>query len=116
MSADTPIAVLGAGSWGTALAIQFARGGGPVRLWGRDGVQLARLAGARCNERYLPGAQFPSSLAVEPDLDAALSDARDVLVVVPSQALRSILRELAPRLAPQMHVAWATKGFEQGSG
>jgi glycerol-3-phosphate dehydrogenase (NAD(P)+) len=116
MSADTPIAVLGAGSWGTALAIQFARGGGPVRLWGRDGVQLARMAGARCNERYLPGAQFPPSLAVEPDLDAALRGARDVLVVVPSQGLRAILRELAPRLAPQMHVAWATKGFEQGSG
>jgi glycerol-3-phosphate dehydrogenase (NAD(P)+) len=116
MSADTPIAVFGAGSWGTALAIQFARGGGPVRLWGRDAAQLAHMAGARCNERYLPGAHFPPSLAVEPDLAAALSGARDVLVVVPSQGLRSLLRELAPRLAPQMHVAWATKGFEQGSG
>ena len=116
MSADTPIAVLGAGSWGTALAIQFARGGGPVRLWGRDAAQLAHMARARCNERYLPSAQFPPSLAIEPDLTAALAGVRDVLVVVPSQALRSLLKELAPRLAPQMHVAWATKGFEQGSG
>jgi glycerol-3-phosphate dehydrogenase (NAD(P)+) len=116
MSADTPIAVLGAGSWGTALAIQFARGGGPVRLWGRDAAQLAHMARARCNERYLPSAQFPPSLAIEPQLTAALTGARDVLVVVPSQALRSLLKELAPRLAPQMQVAWATKGFEQGSG
>jgi len=116
MSAATPIAVLGAGSWGTALAIQFARGGGAVRLWGRDAAQLAHMARARCNERYLPSAQFPPSLAIEPDLTAALAGSRDVLVVVPSQALRSLLKELAPRLAPQMHVAWATKGFEQGSG
>jgi glycerol-3-phosphate dehydrogenase (NAD(P)+) len=116
MSADTPIAVLGAGSWGTALAIQFARGGRPVRLWGRDAAQLAHLTRARCNERYLPGAHFPPSLAVEAGLDAALIGARDVLVVVPSQGLRPLLKELAPRLSPQMHVAWATKGFEQGSG
>jgi glycerol-3-phosphate dehydrogenase (NAD(P)+) len=116
MSAHTPIAVLGAGSWGTALAIQFARGDRAVRLWGRDRTLLAHMARARCNERYLPSATLPPSLALEPDLTAALAGARDVLVVVPSQALRPVLRELAPRLAPQMHVAWASKGFEQGSG
>jgi glycerol-3-phosphate dehydrogenase (NAD(P)+) len=115
-SADAPVAVLGAGSWGTALAIQFARSGRPVRLWGRNPERLAAMAARRCNERYLPSAPFPPSLAVEPDLRAALDGAHDVLVVVPSPALRGVLTELLPHLVPAMHVAWATKGFEQGSG
>ena len=111
-----PVAVLGAGSWGTALAIQFARGGRAVRLWGRDRERLAAMALARRNERYLPSAPFPDSLAVEPSLPAALAAARDVLVVVPSPAFRDVLGALAPHLQPAMHVAWATKGFELASG
>jgi glycerol-3-phosphate dehydrogenase (NAD(P)+) len=114
--AGAPVAVLGAGSWGTALAIHFARTGRAVRLWGRDRALLRALAEHRQNERYLEGVTFPDSLLVEPELAAALTDARDVLVVVPSQALRSLLTALAPLLAPAMHVAWATKGFEQESG
>jgi len=110
------IAVLGAGSWGTALAIQFARGGRTVRLWGRDRERLAAMARARCNERYLPSAPFPPGLAVEADLPTALAAARDVLVVVPSPAFRGMLIQLAPHLTGAMHVAWATKGFEQASG
>jgi len=113
---EPPVAVLGAGSWGTALAIQFARGGRPVRLWGRDPERLAVMAARRCNERYLPGVPFPESLTVEARLPAALAGARDVLIVVPSPAFRAVLGELAPRLTPGMHVAWATKGFEQDSG
>jgi glycerol-3-phosphate dehydrogenase (NAD(P)+) len=115
-SARVPVAVLGAGSWGTALAIQFARGGRPVRLWGRNPERLAAMAAERCNTRYLPNAPFPPSLEVVPDLWQALAGARDVLVVVPSPALRELLTELAPHVGPTMHVAWATKGFEQGSG
>jgi len=111
-----PVAVLGAGSWGTALAIQFARGGRAVRLWGRDRERLAAMALARRNERYLPSAPFPDSLAVEASLPAALAAARDVLVVVPSPAFRGVLGALAPHLQPAMHVAWATKGFELASG
>ena len=114
--ARIPLAVLGAGSWGTALAIQFARSGRSVKLWGRDRAQLSAMAASGRNERYLPSAPFPRSLAVEPDLSAALAGARDVLVVVPSPALRELLTQLAPYLAPSMHVAWATKGFEQDSG
>jgi glycerol-3-phosphate dehydrogenase (NAD(P)+) len=106
------VAVLGAGSWGTALAIQFARGGRPVRLWGRDRAALAAMAVSRCNERYLASASFPASLHVEQELAAALAGARDVLVVVPSPALRAVLSALAPLLDGAMHVAWATKGFE----
>jgi len=112
---DAPVAVLGAGSWGTALAIQFARGGRPVRLWGRDRERLAAMAASRLNERYLASAQFPDSLQVEPDLATALAAARDVLIVVPSPAFRALLTQLASHLAPDMHVAWATKGFEHGS-
>jgi glycerol-3-phosphate dehydrogenase (NAD(P)+) len=115
-SAGAPVAVLGAGSWGTALAIQFARSGRTVRLWGRDRERLAAMSASRRNERYLPSATFPPSLEVEPDLAGALAGARDVLVVVTSTALRELLTQLRPLLAPPMHVAWATKGFEQGSG
>ena len=111
-----PVAVLGAGSWGTALAIQFARSGRPVRLWGRSRERLAAMAASRRNARYLPSATSPPSLQIEPDLRAALVGSRDVLVVVPSLALREMLTELVPHVAAAMHVAWATKGFEQGSG
>jgi len=100
------VTVLGAGSWGTALAIQFARSGKPTRLWGRDRAQLLAMAQSRRNTRYLSGGEFPSSLSVEPDLQAALTDARDVLVVVPSHAFRAVLEEIAPLLAPDMRLAW----------
>ncbi len=110
------MAVLGAGSWGTALAIQFARSGRPVRLWGRDPVQLAALESARCNRRYLPDAKFPASLHTEPSLAAAIADSADVLIAVPSQGLRVLLEQLRPRLRRGMGLAWATKGFEQETG
>ena len=74
------------------------------------------MAASRCNQRYLASASFPASLRVEPELTAALAGARDVLVVVPSPALRAVLSALTPLLDGAMHVAWATKGFEQGSG
>jgi glycerol-3-phosphate dehydrogenase (NAD(P)+) len=111
-----PIAVLGAGSWGTALAIQFARTGREVRLWGRDAQHLAQLSRERVNQRYLPHAPFPATLRVEPDLAVALTGARDVLVAVPSHALRGLLQQLAGQLQPGMRLAWATKGFEQRTG
>ncbi|MEI6458607.1 MAG: NAD(P)H-dependent glycerol-3-phosphate dehydrogenase [Pseudomonadota bacterium] len=110
-----PIAVLGAGSWGTALAIQLARAGRPTRLWGRDAAQLALLSRDRTNQRYLPGALFPGALVVEPNLERALAPALDVLVAVPSHAFRATLRAIAPHLTPGQRVAWATKGFERGS-
>jgi glycerol-3-phosphate dehydrogenase (NAD(P)+) len=111
-----PIAVLGAGSWGTALAIQFARSGRPTVLWGRDPAQLAALAASRRNARYLPDAAFPPGLAVEPDLGRAVGAALDILIAVPSDAFRETLERLAPRLRPGQRVAWATKGFELASG
>ncbi len=112
----TPVTVLGAGSWGTALAIQFARSGKATRLWGRDHAQMLAMARARRNERYLPEGEFPGSLTVEPDLRAALTGARDVLVVVPSHAFRTVVGEIAPLLDPDMRLAWATKGLELETG
>jgi glycerol-3-phosphate dehydrogenase (NAD(P)+) len=112
----TPIAVLGSGSWGTALAIQFARAGRPTRLWGRNPAQLADMRGARCNRRYLPEARFPDLIEIADTQEAALAGASDVLVAVPSSGFRSLLGELHPKLARDTCVAWATKGFELDSG
>jgi glycerol-3-phosphate dehydrogenase (NAD(P)+) len=111
-----PVAVLGAGSWGTALAIQLARSGHPTRLWGRDRERQVAMAAGRRNERYLPAAKFPEVLSVETDLADTLRGASDVLVVVPSHAFRGMLREAAPLLTPEMRLAWATKGFEVATG
>jgi glycerol-3-phosphate dehydrogenase (NAD(P)+) len=111
-----PVAVLGAGSWGTALAIQFARGGRITRFWGRNTELLESMAQSRRNQRYLPTGEFPPSLLVEPDLEAALSGARDALLAVPSHALRSLLRQIAPHLRADTGLAWATKGFELDTG
>jgi len=111
-----PIVVLGAGSWGTALAIQFARGGGPTVLWGRAEDEPEKLARERENVRYLPGAKFPSSLAVEPDLAMALGSGDDVVLVVPSSVLRAVLTQIKPRLGPKARIAWASKGFELSTG
>jgi glycerol-3-phosphate dehydrogenase (NAD(P)+) len=112
----TAIAVLGAGSWGTALAIQFARSGRATRLWGRNRDRLGTMARDKRNARYLPSGEFPASLTAMEDLDAALAGADDVLIAVPSHSFRALLLEVAPRLAPAQRVAWATKGFELDSG
>ena len=110
------IAVLGAGSWGTALAIQCARAGNAVRLWSRDAQSLVQSGAARRNQRYLPDAAFPASLGVEADLGRAVRDARDVIIAVPSHAFRAVLAELAELADPATGITWATKGFELSTG
>jgi glycerol-3-phosphate dehydrogenase (NAD(P)+) len=111
-----PIAVLGSGSWGTALAIQFARAGKPTRLWGRDAAQLAAMRAQRVNLHYLPDAPFPDQLQVADSIAAALAGVGDVVIAVPSNAFRSLLEDLAPRITREVRVAWATKGFEHHTG
>jgi glycerol-3-phosphate dehydrogenase (NAD(P)+) len=114
-SSSAQIAILGAGSWGTALAIQFARAGRNTILWGRDADHVQTMARARRNERYLPDAAFPAQLHIEPNLQAALRT-RDVLLAVPSHALRGSLAQAADFLGADARVAWATKGFELATG
>ncbi len=108
--------MIGAGSWGTALAIQFARSGKATRLWGRDPNQVAEMVRERANLRYLPKGNFPDSLSVGAGLVAQLAGALDVLIVVPSDSFRAMLEQIRPLLEPQMRLAWATKGFEAHSG
>ncbi len=116
LAAHADIVVLGAGSWGTALAIQCARAGRPARLWGRDRALIHGMARERVNQRYLPGVPFPDELHPIADLKAALAGVRDVLLAIPSHGFRALLGTLAPVLPPDIRLCWATKGFEQGSG
>lgn len=109
------VAVLGAGSWGTALAIVLARNGARALLWGRDSDQLQAMAAERRNERYLPGITLPDGVEPCADLQEAVKAADDLLLVVPSHAFRHTLCTVAPWLKPSQPVAWATKGLEPGT-
>jgi len=108
------ITILGAGAWGTALAISFSHDH-TVQLWGRDTHQITEMGTQRKNIRYLSGITIPESITLTSDFNAALSGADLVLSVVPTAALRETLRALA-KTAPGLPVIWACKGFEQTSG
>lgn len=118
MSDDTtkPLVVIGAGSWGTALAIQFARSGKDTVIWGRNDAQLKDMQENRVNTRYLPDASFPENLTVSLDFAETISGARDILVAVPSHAFRSMLEKLEFLLPLDARICWATKGFEENTG
>jgi glycerol-3-phosphate dehydrogenase (NAD(P)+) len=111
-----PIAVLGAGSWGTALTVQLARSGQPVCLWGRNTPELREVGNERTNRRYLPGVALPDCVRIEPNLKNVVGAHRDLLVCVPSHAFRYMLSSIRPDLVKGARVAWATKGFERESG
>lgn len=110
------VTVLGAGSWGTALAALLANNGVSTSLWGRDSLMLATMHSEHCNNRYLPGVTLPVEIEFTSDLATAIAGAYIVLMVVPSHAFQGLLREVAPHLKSGMGLAWATKGFEPGSG
>ena len=110
------IAVLGTGSWGTALAILCSKNGETTYLWGRDEAQINEMQAISSNARYLPDIPFPEPLRPVSQLEAALSSVRDILVVVPSHAFPEMLLKIKPLLKPQQRVIWATKGFEPGTG
>jgi len=111
-----PTVVLGAGAWGTALAIAIARNGHDVILWGRNSEHVDEMAQSRSNERYLPGLAFPKSLQLESDFDTAIAKAKHVLVSVPSVAFCDIVKQMAPLLAKDASISWATKGLTPDSG
>jgi len=110
------IAVIGAGSWGTALAIQCARAGCQTNLWGRDAALMADMQRKRVNQRYLPNAPFPDGLRVAHTLVEAITDANDVLIAIPSHGFRAQLLQLEPILRHDQRLCWATKGFEIATG
>lgn len=110
------ITVLGAGSYGTALAICLARNGNPISLWGRNQTDIADMATNRVNSRYLPDIRLPDTLEVTADLVAAVQASRNIMVVVPSHAFADTLHQIKPYLLPGARVAWATKGLEPETG
>jgi glycerol-3-phosphate dehydrogenase (NAD(P)+) len=113
---SSAVAVLGAGSWGTALAALLAGNGQTVFLWGRDAELLEEMASQRRNPRYLGEVALPAMLQIESDLGRAVRAAGDVLLVVPTQGFRRVLQDILPHLPATARVAWASKGLEPGSG
>lgn len=109
------IAVLGAGSWGTALAISLARNGHDVRLWSHREDHARDLAEHRCNRRYLPQAVFPEKLKTHHDVAETMENADLVLIVVPSHAFSETLQKIKPLMPEGCGLAWASKGLNEDS-
>ncbi len=110
------VAVLGAGSWGTALAILLARNGIATRLWDRDAEHTGHLQQQRCNQHYLPGIELPAGLEAVADLQRALDAANVVLVAVPSSGFRQVLQQVRAQAGSSFNLVWASKGLEPDSG
>ncbi|MCU7373399.1 NAD(P)-dependent glycerol-3-phosphate dehydrogenase [Paucibacter sp. O1-1] len=107
------ITILGAGAWGTALAIQAAARH-EVLLWARDSAAVAEMAATRRNQRYLPDTVLPDGLALSADLAAAIAHGRDGLLIVATPMAG--LREMLAALPDGAGVLWLCKGFEAGTG
>lgn len=108
--------VYGAGSWGTALALQLARNGIDVLLWAHNPEKIAEYERTRENTSYLPGIKFPATLHCTDSLEEAMQHANDQLIVVPSHGFRDLLQKIKPYLHKNHSIVWATKGLEVGSG
>jgi glycerol-3-phosphate dehydrogenase (NAD(P)+) len=109
------VTVLGAGSWGTALAVHLGRVGHDVRLWARDPSLAAEMSLRRANAVYLPDIHLPDAVAVTHGLDVALDGAELVISAIPSHGCRAVIRKAAPFLAPRAVIVSATKGIEAGT-
>ncbi|MCK5663188.1 MAG: NAD(P)-dependent glycerol-3-phosphate dehydrogenase, partial [Thiotrichaceae bacterium] len=105
----------GAGSWGTALAILLAKNGHEVLLWGRNKEKIAAMQSAGENTYFLPGIAFPESLNLTSDLQQAVSQSDDLLVVVPSHAFRDTLTHISTIKPALQSISWATKGLSPGT-
>lgn len=104
--------MLGAGGWGTALAVHLARMGHDVRLWGRDAALVAEIAARRANPTYLPDIALPERVRPTVALDVALDGVRHVIIAVPSHGLRGVVRDAAPHVPAGAVLTSATKGLE----
>jgi len=116
LMSSTAVSVIGAGSWGTALAIQLARNGHRAILWGRELDEMRDMIEHRYNARYLPDIRFPEGLEPVEQLDEVLDQTQNLLIVVPSAGFRSVLQTIKPSLNSDARIMWATKGLEDGSG
>lgn len=110
------IAILGAGSWGTALAVVLARNGHHVHLWARRPALAHNINKTRQNADYLAGIDLPDGLVATSDLSEALSSAEVIVMATPSSTLRAMCRDMAPLLPPGIPIALACKGVERGTG
>jgi glycerol-3-phosphate dehydrogenase (NAD(P)+) len=110
------VAVLGAGSFGTALAIHLAQRGLVTTLWGRKAEAVIEMAAERENAVYLPGCKFPPSLNCEPDLAKAIGAGEHLLIAVPSHALRALLQDVVPHMQSGQGLILACKGLEPETG
>ena len=110
------LAVIGAGAWGTALAIRWARSGRLVGLWGRDSVKMKTIRARGENRDYLPGVILPPTIEPHTSLSQCLALANYVLIAVPSAGFKDCIDALQPILKPHCGVMWATKGLEPLSG
>ncbi len=113
---EIAMTVIGAGSYGTSLAISLARNGANVILWGHNPAHMAQIEADRANQEFLPGVAFPSSLLIENDLEKAVQASRDLLVVVPSHVFGIVLHSIKPFLREDSRICWATKGLEPETG
>jgi glycerol-3-phosphate dehydrogenase (NAD(P)+) len=106
------VAILGAGSWGTALAVHLGRLGHDVRLWGRDRALVDEIRSRRANPAYLPDVRLPDTVSVTAAIEAAL-DATDLIVsAAPSHGCRAVMRAAAAYVTPRATIVSATKGLE----
>ena len=110
------ISVLGAGSYGTALAFCLSRNKVPTLLWGRNQQKMQDMQQARSNTYYLPGFEFPEAMQVETDLETAVNFSRDILIVVPSHSFADLLKQIKTMIQPGQRIIWATKGLEPETG
>ena len=116
MTGRPAIAVLGAGAWGTALAIHLAGNGHPVTLWGHRRQHLRQLAETRVNQTRLPGVALPDGVRPEADLASAVRHCDELILATPSHAMSDMLTRLAALPTPPARMMWTCKGFERGSG
>jgi glycerol-3-phosphate dehydrogenase (NAD(P)+) len=115
MATLSPVALVGAGSWGTAVAVLVADNGADVRLWCRRKELAETINATRCNHAYLPRVELPQSVVATSDLAEAVSGARLVMVAVPSHAFRDVFGAAVAALAPGVTILSLAKGIEQGS-
>ncbi|OLL53309.1 NAD(P)H-dependent glycerol-3-phosphate dehydrogenase [Bartonella henselae] len=108
--------IIGAGSYGTALAIVLARNGHHVLLWGYNPQHIRELQEYRCNQAFLPDVQFPDNLCPEDSLETAIKASRNILIAVPSHVFHQVLYNIRPYLDQHSRIIWATKGLEHGTG